>query len=237
MADEDKGYGQQDPSDMAGAFNAHGFAIEQALARVSTAKIVLVKAVDTAAKTIDVQPMVSMTDGAGTVTAHGTIYGIPYATWQFGTAAVLADPKVNDIGVMLCADRDISSVKKTKKVAPPGSSRTHDVADGVYLGGILNPDPTQWVKFTDTGMELHDKNSNVLISSSSGWEFTGAVKFNQAVTMAGALQLGGAIVSVSGGRYSGNIDTSGTVKSGTTILGTHTHGGVSTGGGTSGPPT
>lgn len=234
MAD-DTGFGQQDPADMAGKYNGLSFIIAQALSKISTMKIVQVKAVDTAAKTVNVQPMVNQLDGQNNATPHGTIFGIPYAVWQYGTNAVLADPAVDDIGLMIVSDRDISAVKATKAIAPPGSNRQMNVADGVYLGGILNGDPEQWVKFTDAGMEWHDKNGNVLTSSSAGWEFTGPVKFNQAATfmgtidvtstaiLRGGMQLSGSIVNIGGGRYSGNIDTSGNIISGTISLTGHHH--------------
>lgn len=217
MADGD-GYGQLDPSDTASEFNQQVFIIQQQLAKLSTIKVVLVKAVDTDAKTVDVQPMVNLLDGLGQSSPHGIILGIPYWQWQFGTNAILAHPAVGDRGIMACADRDISSVKATKAIANPGSDRQMDASDGIYFGGILNGDPTQSIKFTDAGMELHDKNSNSLISSSTGWAFTGPVTFNQTVdvkgvaTLEGALQLGGSIENATGGEYAGNIATTGTVS-------------------------
>lgn len=234
MADGD-GIGQQDPSDSASEFNSIAFVIAQALSGVSTMKLVVVRGVDASAKTVDVQPLVGQIDGGNNVTPEGTVYGVPYVMWQYGKSAVIADPAVGDKGLMICADRDISAVKGSKDVGPPGSLRQLDAADGVYLGGVLNSDPEQWVKFTDTGMELHDKSGNSLVSSSTGWVFTGPVTFNQtidvkgAATLEGALQLGGSIESVTGGLYTSNIHTSGTITadndviSGTISGKLHTH--------------
>lgn len=242
MAEGD-GWGQLDPSDTASEFNKQVFIIQQQLAKLSTIKVVLVKAVDTDAKTVDVQPMVNLLDGLGQSSPHGTILGIPYWQWQFGANAILADPAVGDIGVMACADRDISSVKATKAIANPGSDRQMDASDGIYFGGILNGDPTQSIKFTDAGMELHDKNANSLVSSAAGWAFTGPVTFNEVVTMEAALQLAATIEGVGGGVYAGDIHTSGTITgdtgvvSGAIHLTTHRHTGVATGGGDTGGPT
>jgi len=225
----DTGAGQQDPLDSAGEFNAQVFVIQQQIAKISTMKIVKVMVVDTAAKTVDVQPMVNQIDGDSNATPHGTIYGIPYVIWQYGKNAVLADPVVGDIGMMSCADRDISSVKSSKATAPPGSLRTYDAADGVYLGGILNAAPEQWVKFTNTGLELNDKNGNKIVSSAAGWTFTGPVIFNQTVdvkgvaTLENSLQLGGNVLSVAGSTYSGSFTTSGDVVAGTISLKLHHH--------------
>lgn len=57
------------------------------------------------------------------------------------------------------------------------------------------------------------------------------------LTVLDNLQLGGTMVSISGGTYSGNIQTSGEITAGTIALKTHRHTGVQTGGGTSGGPT
>jgi hypothetical protein len=233
MADE--GYGQQNPADQASKFNGLNFIVDQVVSKLSTVKLVQVKSVDTAAKTVSVQPMVNMTDGNNKTSEHGEVFGIPYWGWQFGKNAFLADPAVGDIGVMVCADRDISAVKSTKKIGPPGSDRQMSMSDGIYFGGILNETPEQWIKFTDTGMEWHDKNGNILVSKSTGWEFTGKVKFNGEVTIdddlivtqvakiTGNLQLGGSMVNIAGATYSGNIVTSGEVTAGSIGLKTHHH--------------
>lgn len=240
---EGEGFGQQRPETANSEYNAITFAIDQAISKISTLKLVKVQAVDTDAKTVQVIPLVQQIDGNNQLTSQGTIYGVPYMQWRFGTNAVLADPAVDDVGVMVCADRDISAVKETHEEGPPGSLRQYDQADGIYLGGIFGEDPEQYVKFTDTGMELHDKNSNSLVSSSTGWLFTGKVTFAGAVVAQANLELAGDIVNEGGGTYDGNIHTTGTltadtnVISGTIALRTHKHTGVTTGGGTSGGPT
>jgi hypothetical protein len=233
MADSDQGYGQLDPVNTGSPFTAASFLVEQMLGRLSTMKVVVIKAVDTGAKTVDVQPMVSQTDGRDNVTEHGTIFGLPYLILQYGKNAFLADPVVDDIGLMVVADRDISAVKSTKKVGPPGSSRQMDASDGVYLGGILNGDPEQWVKFTDTGIEIKDKNSNAITTGDAGININGVV-FNRQGQIAGnlpvtgGLQLGGVIANVDGSPYSNTIQTAGdivggAVKEGSIRLGTHHH--------------
>lgn len=241
MAD-DQGFGQQHPTDAAGEYNSMRFIIDQALARISTARLVQVKAVDVGAKTVDVQPLVKQMDGEGNATDHGTISGIPYMALQFGKNGVIADPVVGDKGLMVVCDRDISSVKANKTFSQPGSWRQFDMADGIYFGGVLNEEPEQWVKFTDTGLELADKNNNKLVSSSTGWEFTGPVKFNQVTTMQANLQLAGDVKSVGGGVYGGTIRTTGTligeqdVQAAGISMKNHRHGGVMTGGGNTGGP-
>jgi hypothetical protein len=208
----DSGFGQQDPSDSAGPFNAQVFVIAQMISKVSTMKIVQVKAVDTGAKTVDVQPMVNMLDGDNQSSPHGTIAGIPYWQWQFGKNAIEADPVVGDIGIMVCADRDSSSVIAAKAIANPGSARTHDAQDGVYMGGILNGIPDQWIKFTDDGIEISAKGSHKLYSTSAaGWTV-------DQMTVTGNLLLGGNVLSQTGVTYAGNFHTTGTITGDTDVI-------------------
>lgn len=237
MADGD-GFSQQDPSDSATPYNRDTFVMRQLIAQISTAKIVKVLAVNPTSPgrgTVDVQPTVNQIDGQDNATPHGKIFGVPYCSWQYGKNAVLADPVAGDMGVMICADRDISAVKATKDIGPPGSSRQYDAADGVYLGGLLTTeDPEQYVKFTDTGIQLHDKNSNDITTSDAGinwsdtkgnalvsndagisingvvFDRTGQVAGNLPVT--GNFQLGGSFEGIGGGVYASGISISGTLN-------------------------
>jgi hypothetical protein len=63
---------------------------------------------------------------------------------------VIIDPQPGDIGIAVFASRDITNVKSTKAQSTPGTFRTHDFSDGMYLGGLLNGTPTQYIRF-DTG--------------------------------------------------------------------------------------
>jgi hypothetical protein len=70
---------------------------------------------------------------------------------------------------MAVADRDISSVKATMGQANPGSARQYDFADGVYIGGLLgSTPPTQYVAFTETGIQIEDSNGNSIQTSPTG---------------------------------------------------------------------
>lgn len=211
MADGD-GYGQQRPEAANSEYNAISFVIDRAIAKLHTVKIVKVQAVDTDAKTVQVLPLVQQIDGNNQVTSQASIYGVPYRALRFGVNAVVADPAEGDVGVMVCADRDISAVKETLEEAPPGSMRQYDQSDGIYLGGLLsNEEPEQYVKFTDTGMELQDKNGNGLVSSPAGWTFTGNVIMQQ------NLLLGGQVLGEDGSLYPGNIHIGGTLTADTEV--------------------
>ena len=193
----DQFFGQQNSFDDASEFNAFRFIVRQSLGRVRTSIPVKVTAVHGggvgAPPTVDVQPLVNQIDGQGNKTAHGTIFGVPVLRVQGGKNAIICDPVADDIGYLVVADRDISAVKANSgKVSNPGSFRRHNLADGVYVGAILNPaNPTQYVQFTTSGMKLVDKNGNVVEMKSGEISIT-ATK----VSITGDLSVSGAITAV-----------------------------------------
>ena len=141
-------------------FNASTFLVQSILARIATSTLVQVKSVTNDGGVspvgfVDILPLVNQVDGEGAATALAIIYRCPYMRMQGGSNAVILDPKVGDIGVAVFASRDISSVAQNKAQSNPGSARTFDMADGLYLGGMLNGVPTQYVQFNEAGITLH----------------------------------------------------------------------------------
>ena len=253
----DIGYGQQTPTESWDQFNAISFICRQMMARMDTMKLVRVEAVTAGAGdgdvkvagTVDVLPLVSQIDGASNVTPHGTVYGIPWFRLQGGTNAVICDPVVGDIGMVVAADRDTSSVRASRKPSPPGSFRRFKISDGIYIGGALNLAPTQYLIFTDTGWRIVDKNGNSIAATEDGLTLTDKtgnvistastginltpntglpVTVNGNLVVKGAIQTNGSIESETGGTYAGDIKTAGNVVAGSGTadsvgLKTHTH--------------
>lgn len=130
------------------------FIIAKLLRQLHTADLVKVLAVyPTAGKVgfVDVQPLVLDQDTNGFVIAQTPIYKIPYFQLQGGHSAVILAPVVGDIGLAVFAERDITNVIATQKEGAAPTNRAFNTADGLYIGGVLNPDPTQWVKFNPAG--------------------------------------------------------------------------------------
>ncbi len=98
---------------------------------------------------LSVRPMVFMVDGSNNNYARATINNVPFFRLQAGGNAVILNPKVGDIGLIAYCERDISMVKRNKKQAAPNSRRQFNINDAVYLGGMLNGVPTQYVQFAD----------------------------------------------------------------------------------------
>lgn len=140
-------------------FNAMDFVVRQIMGKMATATLVQVTDVHSAGEIaaagfVDIHPMVAQIDGKGNATPHGTIHNVPYIRIQGGANAVIIDPAVGDIGIAIFAGQDISSAKVNKAPSNPGSRRRFDMADALYVGGVLNGVPTQYVRFSADGIEL-----------------------------------------------------------------------------------
>lgn len=179
-----------------------------------TSTVAKVIAVNTTAKTVDIQPCVNQIDGSGSPWPHGTIYGAPYIYFQGGINAVVIDPAVGDIGLALFASHDISSVIANSAPANPGSKRRFDPADAMYIGAFpgLSPSPTQTVVFGESGITINAPGQTVTINAQ-------AVQINCDVTVDGKLT---ATTDVVADGVSGH---------------NHVHSGVTTGSGDTGAPT
>lgn len=144
-----------------GEYNNMLFIVERALGKMQTATLVQIVSCTNDGDVspvgfVDVLPLVNQIDGSNppNPTPHITIHGLPYFRIQGGINGIILDPQPGDIGIALFASRDISKVKSTKAQANPGSFRQFDFADGIYLGGVLNGVPEQYIRFTSTGIEI-----------------------------------------------------------------------------------
>ena len=148
------------PQSTWGEFNNMAFMVQQALGKMQTATLVRIESCTNAGGLspvgyVDVTPLVNQLDGQGNPTPHVTIYNVPYFRLQGGANGIIIDPQKGDIGVAVFASRDISQVKTTKKQGNPGSHRQYSFADGMYLGGMLNGTPTQYIQFSTAGIRIH----------------------------------------------------------------------------------
>jgi len=215
------------PTDPGSLFNAMSFLIDQALAGAQHVTIVQVKAVHgggvAAPATVDVQPCIAQVDQVGNAQVHGTIYGMPCLRTQGGANAIIIDPVVNDLGLVVFADRDISSALANQGPANPGSFRRFDWADGIYIGSVGNTTPTNFVEV---------QKGNVTITSTSAVTVNGSggITLNGPTSVNGTLAVSGAVTGNSTAVFQGEVTGNGIP------LSTHLTSGVTTGGGTSGLP-
>ncbi|KXJ63057.1 oxidoreductase [Achromobacter xylosoxidans] len=240
---EQFGYsGQARPAEGGDEYGAQMFLISQALARLSTSTLVRVVAVTNAGGVapvgfVDVQPLVNQLDGAGNAVPHAVLHNLPYFRLQGGTDAIILDPKVGDIGIAVFASRDISAVKASKSKANPGSWRSHDMADGLYVGGLLNGTPVQYVQFTAGGINMVSP-SKVTISApqiEGNAEEQFSINSPQIVLNGTVQQGAGSYGGTS--TWQGNMNTLGTLRNnGKDVGSTHTHPGVQSGPSNTGTP-
>lgn len=228
----DNQYDYQDvlgPAAQSGQFNAHAFLVAQMIGMVNTATLVKVVAVTNTGGVssvgfVDVQPLVNQLDGANNAVPHGVLHKLPYFRIQGGTDAIIMDPKAGDIGIAVFADHDISTVANTKKQANPGSERHFNMADGLYLGGVLNGVPTQYMRFSASGIEAVSPMQIKFTAPTvniNGVLFDGA---GDVTAPAGSTVTAPNVVGTTNGTFGGKVMT------------THTHSGVTTGGGNTGAP-
>ena len=189
------GAGQLFPTDSNSDYSVAAFIVGQLLSLVDTMKVVQVVAVHPGAGTppvagtVDVQILIAQLDGAGNAVPQDVVYGLPYLRLGGGKWAVIVDPAINDIGLAIASDRDISSLKAAAAagnslMVNPGSYREYDVSDGVYLGTVLStpvPAATFWLK-PDGTLNITDAKGNVLSTSASGFSLTGNLAVTGSIT-------------------------------------------------------
>jgi hypothetical protein len=155
MATDTAYTGQARPDSGSSQFNAIKFIFKQLLGQLATATIVEVVGVGSAGGLadvfVDVQPLVNQMAGGKFAVPHGILYGLPAFRLQAGGSAVILDPAIGDIGLAVFADRDISSVVNNRAQSNPGSFRRFDMSDGMFIGGFVNEEPTQYIRISDAG--------------------------------------------------------------------------------------
>lgn len=222
----------QQPSDVADDYAAQRFIIQSLLSRVATATLVRVVSCTnsggvSSVGTVVVQPLVNQIAGNGHAWPHGQLYELPYCRVQGGVNAIIIDPQPNDLGLVVFASRDISVIKsptgKAQAADPsvrglnPGSARKFNMSDGIYVGGLLNGTPTQYVRFEAGGVTV-----------------TSPTKIR---LQAPTIELAGDIVQTDGDvAATGSITADGDVVGNGISLHDHKHGGVTAGGAQTSPP-
>ena len=242
--------GRQQASTPWGDFNRLQFMVNQEIRKLQTSTLVEVVAVNNTGALapvgfVDVRPLVNQVDAVGNPVPHVTIHNLPYLRIQGGANAIVIDPEVGDIGVALFASRDITKVKATRKAGNPGSLRQYSFSDGMYLGGMLNGTPSQYVQFNASGIKIHSplkvtldapdvviNASTVEINASTSTTVT-----TPTFTVNGATVLNGTVAQTGGGAssFTGTISTSGDVLAQGISLHGHHHNDPQ--GGQVGPPT
>lgn len=163
--------------------------------------LAIVKGVSENGETVDVQPMVHGFTGAGEKIEQSDIHEIPVWRLQRGNSSIKMRPVIGDIGIIVIADRDISAVKEAKTPNLPNSNRAHSYADAIYLGGVLNQEPTQYIDFSDIGL---------IVTAPNGLIINGNVTVNGMISLSGDVVAAGISLD---GHLHGGVESGGSTTS------------------------
>ncbi|GAN86336.1 phage baseplate assembly protein [Komagataeibacter intermedius TF2] len=181
--------GTNRPEDAGCTFNAFNAMIRRVMGQMGANLPVKVLAVNGVGLNpvgfVDVQPLVHQVDGTGKPTPRGVIYDVPYIRMQGGSRAIICDPQVGDIGYAIVSGRDISNVKVNRAASVPGSYRHHDVSDAVYVGGLLNAAPTEYIGWVDNDVHVHTAGKFIVDAAS--------MQVNCAITTTGDITAQGTV--------------------------------------------
>lgn len=126
---------------------------------VNTAIPVVVTGVETTGSSsgagyVSAKPLVMARDGYGNGLPNVSIPKLPYFRYQFGSSAVICDPKVGDIGLAVFAQSDCSNINGETNEKIPQTHRQYDMSDGFYLGGFWGKTPTNYIELTDDKINI-----------------------------------------------------------------------------------
>ena len=152
--------------------NALDFFTDQKLKSIFTCDVVKVINVDE--KTVDVQPLVYQVNGDNEIMKQEPIYGVPYCRQQAGMNGIILKPQVGDLGVVVYARRDISSVISSGGENVPDTRRFLSENDAIYLCSIASimSQPTRFIEFTESGISI---TPNTKLTINGDVEVTGTV--------------------------------------------------------------
>jgi hypothetical protein len=204
-------------------YNAINFMIQNQLALNASAHVAKVVAIVEGSGGVDNPPMVKCQimvddiDGYGNRVERAVLYNLPAYRSQSGTNAVIIDPQVGDIGMLVVADRDISGVKSTKANAGPGSFRQNNWADSCFHSGYINKTPVAYIQFTNEGviniitpMDINITNQGNITVQTQG-NLSATVHGNTTVTTTGnAVVTASGTIAFSGSNAS--LDTTGNLS-------------------------
>lgn len=108
---------------------------------------------------VDVLPLVAdVRSEDQTIILGSEVFNIPVWRLQRGNSAIIMNPVVGDIGMIAIADADTTVARRARKESVPGSGRRHSLSDAIYLGGLLNGQPSQFIEFADGAINITSPN-------------------------------------------------------------------------------
>lgn len=208
---------------------------------VSTAYPCVVTAVerlgtDSGAGYVSVKPLLMPCDNHGNGLSVVSIPKLPYFRYQHGTAAIVCDPKVGDIGIAVVSKQDASAINGENTPKVPATHRMFNPSDGFYIGGFFGESPTVFVHLEDDGTIEVEAPNTVTIKSNDVVVEAGATFMVTAPLIALNGQISGGGTGGASASFTGTIHADQDITAGTVSLQGHTHSGVESGGSNTGAP-
>ena len=225
-------------NDFAGSspINALEFFVKSLISKtVYTAFPVTVTAVErtgtgSGAGYVTVKPLLMPRNVEAQGIAVTTIPKLPYFRLQHGTAAIVCDPKVGDVGLAVVAKHDISNINGSTTPKVPATYRKFDPSDSFYIGGFWGKAPEVFIHLEDEGTIKIKAPTKITIESPE-CEVNASTSFT---VNSAQINLNGPISG--GGSGGADATFTGDVNAKGISLTSHTHTGVQSGNSSTGAP-
>ena len=141
------------------AYNANNQQIQKDLQKINTVFLARITAVNGGgtggSKTVSATPLICQIDANGNALPSPQLVEVPYYRVQAGTGALILDPVVGDIGVFVCAKRDISNIKNgVSDPQVPASFRSFDLADSIMIATIHTGVASTYIHISPDGQTI-----------------------------------------------------------------------------------
>lgn len=107
---------------------------------------------------VDILPLVTRTTNTGEPIPNVAVYGATVFRLQRGNSAVIMNPVVGDIGIAMYCDKDSDNARRDRVSGAPNTTRCHSRIDALYMGGLLNQQPDQFIEFADSAINITSPN-------------------------------------------------------------------------------
>lgn len=151
--------------DLTSEYNALNFIITSIIkSTVNTCYAVTVTKVDTDNQKVTVKPLIAQIDADNNKIELPEIFEIPYFRYSAGRTAVKLNPVAGDIGVLIVFKSDSSNIKTgNNSQILPNSFLNYPLYSGIYIGGMLNNDPENYIEIKDDSITIN-ANKKIVIN-------------------------------------------------------------------------
>ncbi len=155
-----KSKGVANYEDLTSEYNALNFI----KSTVNTCYAVTVTKVDADNQKVTVKPLIAQIDADNNKIELSEIFEIPYFRYSAGRTAVKLDPVAGDIGVLIIFKSDSNNIKTgDNSQILPNTFLNYPLYSGIYIGGMLNNDPENYIEIKDDSITIN-ANKKIVIN-------------------------------------------------------------------------